>query len=221
MPFGDAPQLTDAQLTTLRTRFEGCAMPIAEGTHRGDSASAVGGACGSSVDSISGSLQASLDGRRGLVASRRRSDARIRAGELRGLQARSVGVEGSLAPRPGRHRPGLPIRIFAATTRRRERLVRPAAGAACAHADRRGAACLGERLCSLGRRGSVACYFGAACGREEKQRRQSRLHVVSVHCVGARAGGVPARCASFFRRRHSDRERDFTGDRERPSTLLP
>lgn len=32
MPFGDAPQLTDAQLTTLRTWFAGCAMPIAEGT---------------------------------------------------------------------------------------------------------------------------------------------------------------------------------------------
>ena len=32
---------------------------------------------------------------------------------------------------------------------------------------------------------------------------------------------MPARCASFFRRRHSDRERDFTGDRERPTTLLP
>lgn len=32
MPFGDAPQLTPDQLTTLRSWFAGCAMPIAEGT---------------------------------------------------------------------------------------------------------------------------------------------------------------------------------------------
>lgn len=32
MPFGDAPQLTDAELATLRAWFAGCAKPIAEGT---------------------------------------------------------------------------------------------------------------------------------------------------------------------------------------------
>ena len=31
MPYGNAPPLTDGQLTTLRTWFAGCAMPIAEG----------------------------------------------------------------------------------------------------------------------------------------------------------------------------------------------
>jgi hypothetical protein len=32
MPFGNAPQLTDGELTILRAWFAGCALPIAEGT---------------------------------------------------------------------------------------------------------------------------------------------------------------------------------------------
>jgi hypothetical protein len=32
MPYGNAPQLTDAQHATLRAWFAGCAMPIPEGT---------------------------------------------------------------------------------------------------------------------------------------------------------------------------------------------
>ena len=32
MPFGDAPPLSESELATLRAWFQGCALPIAEGT---------------------------------------------------------------------------------------------------------------------------------------------------------------------------------------------